>query len=365
MAQAPQVGDAAPVGDPPPVIDAADVDEPAAPATAAPTTPPAAGTAKEAERVRLVFIPGPFSSACPSSDDVARLVAGHLGRDPFGEPATRVMTLLLDGAGATPTRARLELLGASLAPLGSRVVEGNSGCADLVATAALQMAIALDPLAITSANDPAEAAAADPTPAPTAPPTTPTTDVIVDDTPDASDDKNRRRRVVIVEEGIGVVVGGDAHVANWLVSDAPMLGFTVGAALRGGMFSARTELRLDFGATSDDDQGALPALVSVLPCAHVPILDLGGEDGRFDAAACGTVTAGLLPELTNAVRVGGYAGAGVRLGLDWHLDSTSVVHFFGQSEVALWRAGIVGSPTVSTSPLNVVVGVGFDIGDWE
>ena len=131
------------------------------------------------------------------------------------------------------------------------------------------------------------------------------------------------------------------------------------------MFSARTELRLDFGATSDDDQGALPALVSVLPCAHLPLFDLGGEDGRFDVAGCGTVTAGLLPELTSVTRLGGYAGAGLRLGLDWHLDSSSVVHFFGQSEVALWRAGIVGNPTVSTSPLNVVVGVGFDLGDWD
>jgi hypothetical protein len=345
----PDLFEAALIGDPPPALDVESTAEVIAPpAPAAPSSP---------DRVRLVYIPGPFSLVCPTSDEVARRVVGHLGRDPFGEPAKRVMTLLLDGD-TEPTRARLELLGPSLEPLGSRLVEATQGCSDLVETAALQMAIALDPLAAARPADPAEApadiadvaAAANPPEAPEAP---------------VAPDAARRRRIVIVEEGPALLVGGDAHIANWLASDAPMLGFTIAAGAHSGMFSGRTELRLDFGTTSDDDDDALAALVSILPCAHVPLIDFGGEDGRFDATGCVTASAGFLPELTTGGGVAHYLGAGLRLGLDWHVDDASVVHFFAQSEVPLWRGVVVGSPTVSTAPLNVVVGVGFDIDDWE
>jgi hypothetical protein len=269
------------------------------------------------------------------------------------------MTLLLDGD-TEPTRARLELLGPSLEPLGSRLVEATQGCSDLVETAALQMAIALDPLAAARPADPAEVVPADPGDvAPSA--TDAATDTADADPPDAA----RRRRIVIVDEGPALLVGGDAHIANWLASDAPMLGFTVAAGAHSGMFSGRTELRLDFGATSDDDDDALAALVSILPCAHLPLLDFGGDDGQFDATGCVSASAGFLPELTTSGGVAHYVGAGLRVGLDWHVDDASVVHFFGQSEVSLWRGVVVGSPTVSTAPLNVVVGVGFDIDDWE
>ncbi len=355
------------------------VADPAGDDVVIPSTPPP--PPPPAPSARLIYAPGTFADACPDADAVAALVKHHLGYDPFGEPAERVLLFALDGDEGGAKRARVELLDRNLEPLGSRVVESSAGCAELVATGALQMSIALDPLAVNvSPPTPTPAPALPPpevTPAgPTAPPepdadpaatpspptTTPPATTTTPPTATPLGPLPPPTVSILGIDNIGLFLGLGIHVAALLSPEGLMPGLTMGVGGRWQFVSARVEGRFDI--TDDRGTSTYPLLLTASPCLHLPLFSVDG-DGDIEVSGCGTATAGLMPSFGAYNGVGVYAGAGMRVGLDWHIPGELTVRTFGQLEAAGLR------PTFSTSTgstfespaFNMMLGAGFDLPD--
>jgi len=362
---APQVPNPLPRGvlDEPAIFDPA-ADEPVPASTPLPSTTPTPTT----ERVRLIYAPGAFAAICPPADDVPGLVRQYLARDPFGEPATRLALIALDGDGPDPERARVEILDLRLEPIGSRVVDAKDGCGELVDTAAFQLALALEPIAgiagsapATPPTTPSTTPAAGPTapPAPVeAPPTETPTPTPTPLTPEGDEPE--------------LFLSGAVHIAALLAPEGVMPGLAVGAGARWSAFSARVEGRFDL---SGDEQGttSFPVIATVMPCAHLPLIDLDAEfpndfddGGVIEASACLTASAGVMPALGVYTGFGLYAGSGARVGVDWRLPGEITLRTFGQLEAAGLRPVLVniGSGNLYQSPaFNVLFGFGMDLPD--
>ncbi len=359
------------------VLDEAAPFDPAAddappPTSASPTSPtssppPATAASAPGERVRLIYAPGPFAAICPPADDVPRLVRQYLDRDPFAEPATRLALIALDGDGPTPERARVEILDLRLEPIGSRVVDAKDGCGELVDTAAFQLALALEPIA--------GIAAASPTPTTTPPidpagPTAPPAPVDAPDAP-APPTTTTEPSTPLADEP-ELFVSGAVHIAALLAPEGVMPGLSLGLGARWAAFSARVEGRFDL---SGDEQGttSFPLVATVMPCAHLPLVDLDAEfPGDFDdggvieATACLTASAGVMPAVGVYTGFGLYAGSGGRVGVDWRLPGEITLRTFGQLEAAAIRPVLenVGSGNRFEAPaFNVLLGFGMDLPD--
>ncbi len=357
-----------PVGDAPPVPDPAEDDGAPLPEFARPietptktdpaTTPSTTTTMQDPSslRIRLVYSPGPWAGVCPSLDDVRDSIQAHLGYDPFGEPADRVVLLLLDTVngveGDHPDRARVELLDQQLKSLGTRSVTSTEGCGELTATAALQVSIAVDPARIAGPRpiEPVDPAAPTGTttlrPVPRGPVTPPT------------------EPAPLVLQSVNDVpgfFGVDGHIAVGVAPQDFMFGGTAYAGLRWEWLSGRAEFRIDFPG---DDRGttSVPLLLSAVPCAHIPISKLG-PDEEIDVSTCGTLTGGVIPVFGTYNGLGIYAGVGARVGLDWRFDDTSAIRGFMQLEGAALRPQYESSnaATFTTPPLNIMIGIGVDL----
>lgn len=347
----------------PPFDPAADVPGPPPATTDAlppPTAPPAIG-----ERVRLIYAPGAFAAVCPPAADVPGLVTRYLAQDPFGEPATRLALIALDGDGPVPERARVELLDLRLEPIGSRIVEARDGCGELVETAAFQLALALEPIAgIATTTPPAPTGPSAPPPpvdttdgvdAPTTPPAAIEPPVTVEADPDPE-----------------LFLTAGFHVAALLAPEGVMPGVNIGLGGRWTAFSARVEGRLDFSGV-DLGTTSFPVVATLMPCAHLPLIDLDAEfpddfdDGSvLEASACLTASAGIVPAIGVYTGVGLYGGSGARLGIDWRLPDEITLRAFGQLEVAGVRPVLVnlGTSSFYEAPgFNVLVGLGADLPD--
>ncbi|MDP2340255.1 MAG: hypothetical protein Q8O67_04800 [Deltaproteobacteria bacterium] len=347
-----------PAGDAPPAPDALPDDEappefkpaPEQPVVTTTTTPTTTTDSAGHGPVRLVYSPGPWASVCPPLDEVRAGIEGHLGYDPFGEPAQRVVLLLLDGGEAGPDRARVELLDQNMRSLGTRSVSSTEGCAELTATAALQVSIAVDPSHLGRPRpkpldriDPAAPSAGSPErPVVTAP---------VEPLP-----------VLLKPAGEEMTFFGvNAHVAALLTPQIFMLGGSLFAGLRWDWLSGRVEGRMEFPG---DDTGttSVPLLASLVPCAHIPI-GATGPGERVEVLGCLTATAGITPTLGTYNGLGVYAGFGGRAGLDWRLDDASSVRAFLQLEGAAVRSRFLSDTgnEYTSPPVNALVGVGVDL----
>ncbi len=315
-------------------------------------TPSTATPAAGGGLVRLVYSPGPWASACPALDDVRQGIQGHLGYDPFGEPAERVVLLLLDGGDAGPDRARVELLDQNLRSLGTRSVSSTEGCAELVATAALQVSIAVDPSHLgrrprpLDRIDPAAPSAAAPSPSSSS---------------SSSPGLVEPEAPVVVPATALSFFGASGHIAALMTPEVFMLGGSLYLGLRRDWFSGRIEGRVEFPG---DDNGttSIPLLVSVLPCVHLPIGKTGPNE-QLEVLGCVTSTAGITPTVGTYNGLGLYAGFGGRAGLDWRLDDNSSVRAFLQIEGAAVRSRFSSSfgNDYTMPPINALVGVGVDL----
>jgi len=324
---------------------------------------------------RLIYAPGVHAAVCPTPGDVADLVGRHLGYDPFGEPATRVVLLALDGEGPVPARARVELLDLALQPSGSRVVEATDGCAELVAVAALQIAIAIDPLSsspdtgATPAPSRTTVAPVDPA-GPTAPPPPTADGAIPGATPEQApgsvgpgDDVDAVGDVV---DEIEVFYAGGMHVGALLAPEGAMLGLSLGIGGRLQAISARVEGRFDFSGDDSVGTSSFPMLASVVPCAHLPMLDLG-EDGAVELTGCLTASVGVMPAVGVYTGIGLYAGSGARVAIDWRFADEITLRLFGQLEAAALRPTLIAlaSGNIYQSPgFNMVAGFAIDLPDF-
>jgi hypothetical protein len=347
--------------EPPSFDPASDVPEPSTTTDPPPTT----GLRAVGERVRLIYAPGAFAAVCPHAADVPGIVTRYLARDPFGEPATRLALIVLDGDGPVPERARVELLDLRLEPIGSRVVEARDGCGELVDTAAFQLALALEPIAgIATTTPPAPAGPSAPPP-----PADASDGVQAPTTPRAAVEPPVTAETTPAPE---LFLTAGFHVAALLAPEGVMPGINLGLGGRWTAFSARVEGRLDFsgvvlGTTS------FPVIATLMPCAHLPLIDLDAEfpddfdDGSvLEASACLTASAGIVPAVGIYTGLGLFGGSGARLGIDWRRPDDITLRAFGQLEVAGMRPVLVNLDTGSlfdAPGINVLVGLGADLPD--
>lgn len=338
-------------GDAPPLPEAEPESAPTT--TPAPTetpteTPAATTTSGERRRVRLVYSAGPWLSSCPSYDELRDTVVGHLGFDPFAEPAERVVLLLLDtvdGAdAAAPTRARVELLDPALKSLGTRSVTSTEGCRELVATAALQVSIAVEPAAV--AGPVAPAPPKEPSAASTSTPST--------STPSTETTTTR-------EPTVAGLYGLEAHGSALLSPEAMLIGASAYAGARWQMFSGRVEARVDI-PIGDANTDSVPLLLTLAPCAHFPIVDLEGDES-LGIGGCVTVSGGVIAMSGAFDGVGAYVGSGGRASVEWTLADDTTLRGFMQIEGALVRARYSGGADRSYTlpPVNVMMGFGVDL----
>jgi hypothetical protein len=350
MAAQSAAGDAAPAPVSPAPVSPAPV-EPAPASTTAPrlTTGPVL-------RTRLVYVPGVFSSLCPSEVDVRARTVASLGIDPFLEPVERTAILVVEGAAGDDTvtppvvprvvRVRLELVDADYESLGARTLDGDDRCDELVAAATLALAIALDP---SRALVPPPQSVAEPARPFASPPR-----VIIRNAPTRTD-----AIADILPEGTraAVLVGGHTGL---LLTPGLQSGAHLGATWRGSWWSLGASLRTDVPAGSPT--GAM--LVTAAPCAHLSLANLRAED-VLGLKGCATATTGAAWALTSGGGGGPYLGAGARVGAEWLMADASAIGLWAQLEWGLVRPGYEGGISAAAtvgSPVNLVFGASFELG---
>lgn len=303
---------------------------------------------------RLLYVAGVYASGCPTDSEVRARVVANLGADPFAEPAARIAVLVVEGeAGegeARATRVRLDLTDADGAALGSRVLEGDERCAELVAAAALALAIALDPtralapipstplppppLALPRSGDREKGSAEGPR-------------VLVRDAPPRGDPL---ADLLPAGTRASVAVGG--HGGAFLTPGAQG-GVHLGAAWRGSWWGLGAQARSDVPA----GQATGAVLVSALPCAHLGIAAVRADD-TLGLKLCATTTAGLAWSLVQPTQAGVYLGVGARLGAEWAMADASSLSVWAQLEGGLLQPAWPGG----RAPVNALVGATFELG---
>ena len=307
--------------------------------------------------VRLVYSPGPFAPRCPAIDEVRAAISARLGYDPFREPAARIVLILLDGPSESsePTRARVELLNMDMHTLGTRQIESGEGCRELLATAALQASIAVDPVSVSAAAGAPPTEPQPPPPQEQPPPpqenveatTTPTPAPLA--TPPAAPPE-----AAPAKPQLALLLGG--HTALLLAPQPFAAGLLVGVEGVLAPWSLRLELRGDIPIGDKNGARATPILATVAPCARLP---LGSGDGDITLLGCGTVTGGAVPVFGPMTAVAPYFGGGGRAGMGVRLADGGRVDVFAQLEAGIIRPAFIlpSGSALTTAPVNVLLGV--------
>lgn len=325
----------------------------------------------EVPPTRLVLRAGELAPLCPGLTELKSSVASRLGADPFAEPAERVLVVGVEGGpGAEDTarvlRARIELFDAELNPLGERVIESDEGCAELLQAAALAASIALAPERVLA--PPLEPPPLEPPPLEPAPVETPVAEPApveppVEEPPEAPTDPAPPPRWPFLPPN-AVLLGGLGTSWAFFLGPGPSVGPALSAAARDGLWELRAELRGRVGYEDDihTAHGALTA--TVLPCLHLPLLEVLGDD-PLGVQACASGTAGAVWAAGGWFGVSPYVGAGGQAGLEWVQPSRAAFRLWTQVEVALFRpiyVDLTGGPLLDqAAPANAAIGVTWEI----
>ncbi len=133
----------------------------------------AAGVPPGVAKARLVYDAAHHAAACPSAEDVEDGVSAHLGYAPWAADAPRRVILKIRD-GRPGLEASLSFVDAAGKVTGRRVLRSEGGdCRELVATTALSIAVALDPMVVlapTPTPSTPHAAPPEATPPPPVPP---------------------------------------------------------------------------------------------------------------------------------------------------------------------------------------------------
>jgi hypothetical protein len=238
----------------------------------------AAGSRAEAEpRTASLTVRVDARSDCPNEAEVRAAVEAHLRRGAIvdGSPRRVDVTVSRSPAGLVANIALTEAGG----PGGRRHLEGGPSCADLMASAALAVAIAIDPLV---ALRPADPPAASPAPdaggeaRPARPPPPPPAPAVVE-----RPGPMPRRPATPTR----VAARGGGHAASGL-APAVAAGISLGAAARRDRWSLGLALHGSVAPARSIDGGEIGARLlwaDVASCAHLGAL-----------AGCAVVASGAL-----------------------------------------------------------------------
>jgi hypothetical protein len=313
-----------------------------------------AGPPDAAHTARLSYARGQGAERCPEEETLRAAVAARLGYDPFRPDASQTVTASIrhtptrGGEGAL--RAEVRLVDVAGAVAGTRQLSAaEDDCADLVASMALAISIAIDPqsqlgpeapravppVQAPSSPPPGAPARAEPAahapalvepPAPAGSSAVPAVVARPSPPPRARPPERPTWRV-----GVGAVIAAGA---------APGIsgGVTVQAGVRWKVFSGALEGRADppagMVATGGGTVHASLLTLTVLPCFHFGL-----------AAACGRASFGAVlgsgadvPIPRNAATFFGSAGA--RLGVTIPLGARFAADLHGDLDVTYTRTNL-------------------------
>jgi hypothetical protein len=219
--------------------------------------------ASAAPTARLVYLRGPGAESCPGEGELRDAVAARLGYDPFATFSLDTLFAEIDKDG-TGFVARVKLVAHDSSVRGARSIRGTGECSDLVASLALTISIAIDPLAFTRNGRP-EGLPPEERPVQPIPDDPDARPVIPDpppEPPSATPEPAPRVRVAL----------GAGALGSTGAAPAPAFGFLVFGRMRYRDASLVLEGRADLASSADAVgpgrvSSSLLAL-TLLPCGH-------------------------------------------------------------------------------------------------
>lgn len=220
---------------------------------------------------RLVYLRGPGTESCPDEGELIDAVAARLGYDPFTPFSLETLFTEVD-KDANGFVARVKLVSHDNTVRGARTLQTRGACGDLMASLALTISIAIDPMAGTRKGPPEGL-----------PPGERPVDV------DGAASQGGKPTVEQKPEPAPVplpaaappsarvlfAIGG-GPLASVGYAPAPALGLAIFGRVRIGDFSIALEGRGDLPAGTDVSGGGRVRssllAVSLLPCGHAGVL---------------------------------------------------------------------------------------------
>jgi hypothetical protein len=261
----------------------------------------AARSALADQTARLVYARGLGAEACPDEGALRTAVAARLGYDPFRPVAALTVIASVSRVGSVYS-GDVRLLGERGDEVGLRSIgQGSERCDEIVATVALSISVAIDPLLLVRPPSapppppPAASLASDaPPPGPVAPAESPPVPPV------------RAAPARPVHPFVGF-----ALVGSVLSAPAAAIGAALSAGGRVGMFSLAAEARADLPSpTGTSKLSSFLVLGTVAPCVHASVV-FGcafASAGVLTAAANGITN----PQTARAV----YGALGPRAGVE-------------------------------------------------
>jgi hypothetical protein len=313
--------------------------------------------------VRLDYERKEGASACPDAGVVAASVSERLGYEPFESAArdTVKVTVFKKDRGL---QARIEMLGSDGKPKAERVLSSRrSDCADLAATMALAIAIAIDPFRATAplpaGNDRPPPPGSEPTAIPEPVPpkereNVPSVIVVAAPAPAVPPPPvEPAPKPIRARAAVGLVGGiGSAPVRN--------LGVSVRVGARRVDLSIDVEGRADLPASVPLEVGKVSTsllVASLLPCIHWRVV-----------AGCGLVTGGALRAaghgLVDSRQVDDpYVALGARVALEVPIGGklNLTAHADASAPLITTELRVGGEELWTTPPLSFLVGLGVGV----
>ena len=229
----------------------------------------APGVARATPSARLVYSRGHGAESCADEAALRRAVASRVGYDPFFPWAKRTVVAEISAAGARYF-ARVFLVDERGIEQGSRTLEVQGDCSELLDTAALAIAIAIDPHSLAPRKPDAAAL-----PPPASPPVTRNSVEAVRPGPAAAQSVPLSTALATARVRFE---GEIATVTSVGVAPLPAIGIALGGGVRAGRLSLAIEGRIDAPASvptaraSDGSSGVVSswlAVATLVPCWHV------------------------------------------------------------------------------------------------
>ncbi len=315
----------------------------------------------------------PSDLDCPSEQLARARLVQNLGADPFAEPAERIAVLVVQSARHAAVRVRAELLDANNVSLGERTIDGNDTCDEFVAAGLFALTVALDPSRAVSLpaplaplrdppatlwpagaqRDTIERGTSTLAPGAVAVPLAPAPVEPIAAPPIAATRLQLRGfdeaspYALPLPAGTALVLGVGGQVSAF-PSLALGRGPHVSAAWRGSWWGVGAELTTGLPTFTLLGQTS----VTLAPCGHWRLWDITASDA-LALRTCVTGTVGYGWQFLPLFPVGGYAGAGGRVGLEWLLADRSAFGVWAQAEGAFQSLGPV--------PLQLTVGTTWEM----